>query len=455
LTTLLPDDDVAHVNWGGNWRMPTDSENYELVTSCTWTWTTQNGVNGYLVTSNKSGYEGRSIFLPAAGYRYGTSLYSAGSYGIYLSSSLRSDFPFCARWFSFYSGVLYAVFSDDGLSTDRNVGGTVRPVCPNEEWQGITSMELNKNNISLLQHGTYNLGVTLLNGTEDCSFLADGVSFDSSNTAVATVNTVNGKGLVTGVSAGTATITATYKKLTAVCEVTVTAFETEGNENGFDYVDLGLSVKWATCNVGAESMTGYGDYFAWGETEPYYYFVNTYTQHVWWKADGYTWSNYKYSDGSYNTLTKYCNDIQYGYNDFTDNKSVLDTEDDVAHVKWGGDWRMPTESEFGELIDNCTWTWSTYSGVNGYLITSNVLGFTDRSIFLPAAGYCNNTNLYGVGDGGYYWSSMLCTDSPYLSYGVNLLAGMVGWNYNWVTDNRYFGNTVRPVLPKAVEPAPQ
>ena len=126
--------------------------------------------------------------------------------------------------------------------------------------------------------------------------------------------------------------------------------------NGHEYVDLGLSVKWATCNVGAVSPEDYGDYFAWGETEP---------------KDFYAWSTYKWCNGSYDTLTKYCTDSKYGT---VDNKTVLDLEDDAAHVNWGGDWRMPTKAEQDELYNNCTWEWTTQNGVNGYKVTSKING---------------------------------------------------------------------------------
>ena len=111
-----------------------------------------------------------------------------------------------------------------------------------------------------------------------------------------------------------------------------------------DYVDLGLSVKWATRNVGAAGPEGIGGYYSWGETET--------------KRSPLT---YKFSDGQ-GGLTKY---------DGTDGKSVLDPEDDVAHVKWGGTWRMPTSDEISELIENCTWTWASVNGEIGFLITSS------------------------------------------------------------------------------------
>ena len=189
--------------------------------------------------------------------------------------------------------------------------------------------------------------------------------------------------------------------------------------NNHEAVDLGLSVKWATCNVGANAPEEYGGYYAWGETE---------------EKDYYDWSTYKYCQGSDNTLTKYCTDSSSGT---VDNKTVLDPEDDVAHVKWGGSWRMPTFSEIGELLNDCLWARTTQNGVNGYLVTSK---FNGNKIFLPAAG-----RWYGdIYDGEPYcgcWSASLreyySYDACYLHFSVN------GWLPS--SYHRYHGFSVRPV----------
>lgn len=198
--------------------------------------------------------------------------------------------------------------------------------------------------------------------------------------------------------------------------------------NGYEYVDLGLSVLWATCNVGATMPEGYGDYYAWGETEP---------------KIVYSGSTYKYFNGSSSTLTKYCNSSSYGNNGYTDTKTTLDPDDDVAHVKWGGDWRMPTKDEFTELRNNCTWTWITLNGVKGYRVTSKKSGYTDRSIFLPAVGYRSDTGLYDVGSDGYYWSSSLYTDYPDYAWYLNFYSDY----YFTINFDRSCGLSVRPVCP--------
>lgn len=185
--------------------------------------------------------------------------------------------------------------------------------------------------------------------------------------------------------------------------------------NGHEYVDLGLSVKWATMNVGALKPEGYGHYFAWGE--------------IYSKTE-YSWATYKDNpSGDGKTFTKYA----------TNKKTVLDPEDDVAHVKWGGNWRMPTEAERDELCTNCTWTWTTQHGVDGF----SVKGPNGKSIFLPAAGFYNGTNLNNAGSWGRYWLSSLNASDSSGAYYLSFYSDYVSRNSN----ARYCGRSVRPVCP--------
>ena len=197
-------------------------------------------------------------------------------------------------------------------------------------------------------------------------------------------------------------------------------------ENGHEYVDLGLSVKWATCNVGASQPEEYGDYFAWGETQP---------------KDYYDCSTYKWCNGSYNNLTKYNTKSSYGT---VDNKTVLEAADDAARANWGGSWRMPTDAEQDELHTECTWTWTTENGVNGYRVTSNKAGYTDKSIFLPAAGDRYDSSLDGAGSYGYYWSSSLRPDGP---FDAGYLYFSPSYVYGGSSRSRCCGQSVRPVCP--------
>ena len=187
-------------------------------------------------------------------------------------------------------------------------------------------------------------------------------------------------------------------------------------------IDLGLpsGTKWANMNVGASSPEEYGGYYAWGETE---------------EKSNYSWSTYKWCNGSYDSLTKYCTSSSYGT---VDNKTVLDPQDDVAHVKWGGTWRMPTLDEQKELLNKCTWTWTTLNGVNGYKVT----GPNGNSIFLPAAGFRAGTGAYCRGRYGNYWSSSLLSSSSGGAYCLNFGSGY----YDWFSSSHYYGgNSVRPV----------
>ncbi len=196
-------------------------------------------------------------------------------------------------------------------------------------------------------------------------------------------------------------------------------------------IDLGLSVKWASWNVGASAPEEYGAYFSWGEVEPKSWIM------------GYLFSTYKWDNGDYNQLTKYCDNPTYGYNGFTDNKTVLEPKDDAAAVNWGGVWRMPTEAEKDELQSECTWTWTTLNGVFGAMVTSKKSGYTDKWIFLPTAGYWHDTNLHGAGSYGYYWtSSLTATVKPYSAYCMYFYLNTIGMHYNW---NRSDGLPIRPV----------
>ena len=330
-TILDPEDDAAHVNLGGKWRMPTHTEWMELWDNCSFEKTTVNDVLGFKVTSNITG---NSIFFPATGYFKDTSLNKAGKAGYFWSSSLLESDPGHATFMLFES--------DESDESDeysyyiywshmyRFYGLTIRPV---------------------------------------------------------------------------------YDEGTIVPPTPVP-----------DPVDLGLSVKWASFNVGATKPEEYGDYYAWGETEP---------------KDDYSWATYKWCKGSDNTLTKYSTKSEYGYNGFTDTKTVLDPEDDAAHVNFGGSWRMPTDAEWTELRNNCTWTWTTQNGVNGHLVTAS----NGNSIFLPAGGGREGSSLPYPGSCGNYWSSSLYAGYPYDAWCVESGSDEV-LRYGYY---RYYGQSVRPV----------
>ena len=185
-------------------------------------------------------------------------------------------------------------------------------------------------------------------------------------------------------------------------------------------VDLGLSVKWATFNVGATSPEDYGDYFAWGETET---------------KENYNWATYKWCEGTSTNMTKY---------NAEDGKTILEPADDVAQVYWGEKWRMPSKEEVDELTQQCNWIWTTHNNVNGYKVT----GPNGNSIFLPAAGYKGGGPTYPAGEDGLYWTNT--TEKGPYSYLIVLhndapptQAGRQG--------TRCFGFTIRPVYDDRVE----
>ena len=205
----------------------------------------------------------------------------------------------------------------------------------------------------------------------------------------------------------------------------------ESAEKAYKYVDLGLpsGTLWADRNVGADSPEDYGDYFAWGETEP---------------KSTYNWSTYKWCQGSNDTMTKYCTKSNYGT---VDNKTVLDLEDDAAYVNMGKDWRMPSETQMSELKSKCTWTWTTQNGTNGYKVT----GPNGNSIFLPAAGCCDDGSLRDAGSNGVYWSASLSESYPGLAWYL-LFDSSIHYTYD---DYRDVGLTVRAVVSTVnEEPAP-
>ena len=198
----------------------------------------------------------------------------------------------------------------------------------------------------------------------------------------------------------------------------------EQPEHDHEYVDLGLpsGTLWATCNIGASAPEEYGDYFAWGETEP---------------KDDYNWNTNKwgyYDENSKLHITKYNTNNGYGT---VDNKTELDPEDDAAYVNWGPSWRMPTTVQMKELINKCSWEWTTRNGIPGQLVT----GPNGNSIFLPATGYRYNSTLYYSYFEGHYWSRDLYDIYPDCAYRLRIAQGVRNCNVY----NRYFGYAVRAV----------
>ena len=183
--------------------------------------------------------------------------------------------------------------------------------------------------------------------------------------------------------------------------------ERQAKYTGHEWVDLGLSVKWATCNIGAATPEEYGDYYAWGETRT----KSTYTE------DNSTTYGKTYGDIS--------GDARY----------------DAARANWGGSWRMPTKAECQELVNNCTWQWTNKNGVAGY----KVIGKNGNSIFLPAAGHRKGSSLDDAGEYGYYWGSTPDESSTEAANNYFFYFSHSGDDYFTGGGYRYYGFTVRPV----------
>ena len=188
------------------------------------------------------------------------------------------------------------------------------------------------------------------------------------------------------------------------------------DENHPHAIDLGLpsGTKWSCCNVGASVPEDYGNYYAWGETQP---------------KSVYNWETYQHGyynyDGDYSHLVNIGNDI-------------AGTEYDAATANWDAPWRMPSLVQCQELLNNCSSEWTTQNGVNGRKFT----GPSGGTIFLPAAGYRWNGELYGAGSYGFCWSSTLNESGPYSAYALRFYSGLASWYYYF---DRYDGQSVRPV----------
>ncbi len=236
--------------------------------------------------------------------------------------------------------------------------------------------------------------------------------------------------------------------------------------NDHEFVDLGLpsGLLWATCNIGANSPEEYGDYFAWGETEPkdnYSWLsykhaelrlYHSYDKAIeamkeidqeWFEDDPYgDWEMYKQSNDSKYYITKYCNEHRYG---LVDNFITLKLEDDAAHKNWGDSWRMPNLEEYEELLEYCKWEWSKQNNINGF----RVIGPTGNSIFLPAAGAKQENAVICDGTNGLYWSSSLYRRGP---NGALVLRFSFGYLLNYPNPiykidlySREMGRSIRPV----------
>ncbi len=342
---LEPEDDAAYVRFGGKWRMPSCAELEELMNpdNCEIAWDYRGEDGGYLIKSKKTG---NSIFLPRPNiYTY----YWTSSLGPYDDDAYALCFTNGGR--------------EVGILHSRCDNGLIRPVY-GDPVTNVTRVELNENSLDLVA-GDYR---QLIPRIYPDNTATNKVIWSSSNDRVVVVDESGG---VYAVSAGTAIITVKTvdrdKTATCVCHVTG-VFPEE--------VDLGLSVKWAGYNVGASTIFDSGALYAWGEIET--------KEHYW-------WDSYKWCMGSSNSITKYNDQKDWGYNGFTDNKHVLDQEDDIAYVMNGENWTM---GGLSSLNQDTHVTRISIGGVDGVIVRSSVQGYTDKWIFLRNGIYWFNTCRY-------------------------------------------------------------
>ncbi len=329
------------------------------------------------------------------------------------------------------NGTLATLSSGLDLATYTGAwtGGTSLPAATLDNQLAILAMTLkNSDGTSTITSGLTQ--VTLSDGSNSYTVTPTGSTFGTDNIYVAIRP-------VTAALSYTATDGSTnYTKTATSREYAASGFYNLGLRMVQDFapataeaVDLGLSVKWANMNVGAESVTDYGKYYAWGAT------TDNDSE-----SKNYSWANTPYynGDGTTHSWTKYTG---------SDSKPTLEAADDAARANWGGSWRMPTETEMKELLDNTTRTRQTNyngSGVNGFLFTSKKEGYTDKSIFLPAAGVRLSSTTSLAGTAGYYWSSTLYSKDANICRYLYLLS--MGAQID--SENRHKGMTVRAVQDK-------
>lgn len=396
-TLLDIEDDAAIANWNNEWHTPTRAEWAWLMEHCSWTPTTEDGVSGFRVTSLVEGYTSSSIFLPS------------GTVGCYWSSSLCLDASDQAYRVS-ASGTAASLYH-----SDRKDGFMIRPV--HSPMVHVTGVSLDQSALEISAIGEMQ---TLTATVTPSNALETSLIWSSSNPSVATVSS---DGVVTGVSYGAATITATAVdgRKSASCEVFVTAHV---------FVEMGPGQFWATCNVGATNSEETGDLYSWGETATKdYYAWNNYT---WlYNSAPLTIWKYQFPDGDHGGVW-YTVENGYLFVFRGDGKGVLELEDDAAHVNWGDPWRVPTREEWLWLRNNCTWVWD--SAKSGYWVTSKVDGYTDRQIFLPGLDY---------------WSSTIVGEDTKKANMMSVDA--TGENTHLSTDLRCYGKAVRPVASAKVD----
>ncbi len=462
-------DDAASRHWGDNWRTPTIWEWKDLLLYCVWEWQDEDGIYGFEVT----GPNGKKIFLPAAGKFDENELSDVGKNLYYWTSVGHYDFSdnMVRDDYKAFAEVSEKVNSGSApakpmmCEMERRLGLPIRPVKgafspdrgPRVEFGtdvldvGLVVIGSQKTTaLTIKNTGTMFLAIKPVDPM--APFSIDSRNTKYHNIAPGEMTTVDVIFAPTAKGAFSADLKfetnikdyeGGVRLMGYACQDTSVVALCHPEAVDMGTIVNGKNIKWASCNIGASKPEEYGDYYAWGETVPYYLPGHAYDNPCNdWKDEktGYDWISYKWCNGSWDSLTKYNTQSNLGT---VDNKTVLESEDDVAHVKLGGKWRMPTYAEWKELIDKCTWIWTDNyngTGIAGRIVTSNKAGYTDKSIFFPAAGCRDDTYLRYVGAKGYYWGSSII-DSPRYACYVPLDSINVGYG----SFHRRLGYSVRPV----------
>lgn len=412
-TMLVPlSDDPANKELGEFWRIPTPEEWEELRVGCECSLESVDGVPGVKFTSRLNG---RWIFIPAAGNFSGLEIKESGTIGDYWSAKVDVTNPSQATVVEFGSD--YFAFQ----TKDRCIGLPIRPVVVSKPYVPVERISTPTPAFTLLQWDPGQAKATVI--PEDADEKT--IIWSSSDESVVWVSQ---SGEVKAVSLGTATLTATCGGVTK--EIPVYVVEDA------PFVDLGVSAKWAPynlCESGfVDAVTDWGDFYAWGELEPHYSSIDPLT----WKngySEGYTWSNYKWCNGSSSSLTKYGT---------VDGRYVLEMGpdgDDAASRKLGLGWRIPTKEDWQELLDQCNWAWWSIDGQPGYKVTSRK--DSSKWIFMPLCGYIDgdyqkDKDFYGV-----YWSSTVSSNDSGAAWTTSMSTALGGLG----TYYRCTGLPIRPV----------
>ena len=353
-------------------RLATKAEWDELQEYCSWKWTMVDSVSGFTVTSKIKGYTDRSIFLPAAGWLQDGQIMQMSVYASYWTSTEGVQ-PGNASAYGFNFSRKGAEWHSENRASEQSLR-MVMPLADRE----VTGIAIDSRKLSMEQGTSTRLNVTMQRGRRNVNSATVWVSSDED------VVRIVDDGLIVAVAPGSCRLTASAYGKTAECAVTVTPHE-------YEYVDLGLSVLWATSNLGASAPESYGDYYAWAEIEPKEFF---------------SWGNYRYcSFPQENGMDKYTVEGTSHQYLKADNISRLEPIDDAANVLLGDAWHIPTTDEFVELASNCTYDTVTVNGVAGMRFTSNVPGFEGRSIFIPYSGLMNGNEPMDIGKQLSLWTS--------------------------------------------------